>query len=142
MAFVDAQTFLSDAQALTASAASTNLYDLGSDRNPGVGEPLALVVIGEVAMAGTSPTLVVGIQTDDNASFSSATTIIASQSVSALAAGGRIIVPLPADSSLERYIRAYYTVGGTTPTVTVSAYLQPLSMIENQAYYADAITIT
>lgn len=138
--YVDNQQLFSDAQALTASAASTNLIDLGADRDIGKGEPMALVITVDVALAGTTPTFQPKIQTDDNSSFSSATDLLTGQQYSALAAGAKIVIPVPETN--ERYLRAYYTLGGTTPTVTVTAHLMPMSMIQNDAVYADGISIT
>lgn len=131
------------AQDLTATAASSNIIDLGGDWDQGVGEPLGVVIDVTTAADATTgdETYQFDIQTDDNSSFSSAATIarriIAAAS---LVAGARFVIPLPNDN--ERYIRVYYTLGGTTPTVSVKAYLQPLNMIENIRYYPDNITIS
>lgn len=138
---IDSQHLFSDAQALTVTAASTNIIDLGVERKLGVGEPMAVVISCDVALAGTSPTLVVTLQSDDNSGFSSATSIIATQSLSALAAGAKIVLPLMAGNT-ERYIRLNYTLGGTSPTVTLTSFLQPMNMIQNDAVYADNITIS
>ena len=48
-------------------------------------------------------------------------------------------IPLP--NTNERYIRLNYTLGGTTPTVTLSAHLAPLSMVQNNRTYADGFSI-
>jgi len=140
--YIDSQHLFSDAQALTATAASTNIIDLGGDRNIGVGEPMAVVITCDVAMGGTSPTLVVTLQADDNSSFSSASTVLALPSLSALAAGAQLVLPVPQNLDTERYIRLNYTVGGTSPTVTLTAALIPQSMIQNYASYADGFTIS
>lgn len=137
---LDAELLLSDAQALTATAASTNLIDLGADRDIGKGEPLALVITVDVALAGTTPTFQPSIQTDDNSAFSSATTLLTGQSYSALAAGAKIVLPIP--DTNERYLRANYTIGGTSPTVTVTTSVLPMSMVQNDAVYADGFAIT
>ena len=140
---LDAQLQLSSSQALSSagSTASTNSIDLEQDRNIGIGEPMSVVIFCKTALAGTSPTLQASIQTDDNSGFSSAATIITSQTLSAMAAGDKLVVPFPANASSERYVRVNYTLGGTTPSATVSAFLVPTSSIQNDAYYADAITI-
>jgi len=51
------------------------------------------------------------IQTDDNTSFSSATTIatLPQKAQAALTAGDKFLLQLP-KSGVERYIRGYYTV--------------------------------
>lgn len=139
---IDSQQLFSDAQALTGTAASTNLIDIAQERRIGTGEPMAVVVSVDVALAGTSPTLAIAVQSDDNSGFSSAATITSSQTISSAAAGSKFVLPIPSGLSTERYVRLNYTLGGTSPTVTVTAFLQPASMIQNDAYYADAITIS
>lgn len=140
---VDAQHLYSDAQALTATAASTNLIDHGpgAERRLGTGEPMAVVIAVDVALAGTSPTFQATLQSDDAAAFGSPTTVAQSKSYTALAAGAKIVIPIPPGDATERYTRLNYTLGGTTPTVTVTAFLQPMSMIQNDAVYADGFAI-
>jgi len=116
---IDYNLQFSDAQALTADAASTNVIDLGADRDIGPGEDMKIAVTLDVAMGGTSPTMAVQVQTDDNSAFSSATTVLTSRTVSAGAAGDSIIIGLP--DTNERYVRLYYDLGGTSPTATVTA---------------------
>lgn len=143
--YLDAQQLLSDAQALTATAASTNIIDLGSDRNLGVGEPMCVVINVDVAADFTSAneTYQFDVETDDNASFSSAT-VIGRRIIAAslLTAGSRHVIGLPADFSAERYLRVNYTLGGTTPTITVTTHLQPQNMVQAESVYADNITIS
>ncbi len=140
---IDAQLLYSDAQALTATAASTNVIDHGQDRNLGQGEPLVAVITIDVALGGTSPTFVATLQTDDNAAFSSPVTVGATPSQAAAAAGTKFFIPLPPDTGAERFTRISYTLGGTSPTATVTSFLQPAHMVGagEGVYYADAITI-
>jgi len=116
---IDYNLQLSDAQSVTADAASTNIIDLGSDRDIGVGEGMKIALNFDVAMGGTSPTLAVLVQTDDNSSFSSATTVLTSRSIASAAIGDTLVLGLP--DTNERYVRLYYDVGGTSPTMTLSA---------------------
>ena len=116
---IDYNLQFSDAQSLTADAASTNVIDLGADRDIGVGEELKIVVTNDVAMGGTSPTMAVLVLTDDNESFSSATTVLTSRTLSSSAAGDSLVIGLP--DTNERYVRLYFDLGGTSPTATVSA---------------------
>lgn len=118
---IDRLLEFSDAQALTATAASTNVIDLGSDAEIGPGRPLWVVITIDVELDGTTPTFQAALQTDDNDSFSSPTVIAESEQFSALAAGDKIVIGVP--YSNERYLRLNYTLGGTTPTVSVSAHL-------------------
>lgn len=132
---IDKNLEFSDAQALTADAASTNVIDLGADRDIGPGEEMKIAVTLDVAMGGTSPTMAVQVQTDDNASFSSATTVLTSRTISSGAAGDALTLGLP--DTNERYVRLYYDLGGTSPTVTVSASV--VQDAQQWAAYADAV---
>jgi hypothetical protein len=116
---IDYNLQLSDAQSVTADAASNKMIDVGSDRDIGVGEDMKIALNFDVAMGGTSPTLAVLVQTDDNSSFSSATTVLTSRSIASAAIGDTLVLGLP--DTNERYVRLYYDVGGTSPTMTLSA---------------------
>lgn len=121
--YIDKLLELADAQALTATGNTTNTIDLGSDRDVGNGQPLYLVLSLDVAPDGTTgdETYVFTLTTDDNSSFSSATTILTQTVVRSTAAGTRYVLPIP--SANERYLRGTFTLGGTTPSVTYSAWL-------------------
>jgi len=142
--YIDAQHLFSNSQALTATANSTNLIDLGGDHNVGIGEPMAVVISVEVALdAGNADeTYVFTVETDDNSSFSSAATIATKTATRGDAAGTKYVLPIPADTSAEQYLRVVYTLGGTSPSGTVSAFLIPQSMINNYVSYADGFTIS
>lgn len=64
-------TFGTD-QAVTTTAASTDIIDLGAARDMGNGEPLELVILvtQNVTAAGAA-TVTFALETDDNAGFSS-----------------------------------------------------------------------
>ena len=120
----DAQNLFSSAQDLSATGASTNYIDLSQDRDIGVGEPLNVVLTINVAADFTTgdETYAVAIQTDDNTSFSSATNLLSYTFTAAdRAAGAQIVLPFPHTN--ERYVRLNYTLGGTTPSVTLTAAL-------------------
>lgn len=141
---LDAQLQFSAAQALTATAVSTNVIDLGSVRQIGVGEQLSIVLAAIVAADFTTgnETYQIDIQTDDNSSFSSATTLRSTVITAADLALGAVNVLSCPRRNMERYLRLNYTLGGTTPTVTLSAWLQPTNMIPSTTDYPDAITIS
>lgn len=125
--YLDAQNLFSDAQAVTASAASTNLIDFGSARDIGVGRELYIVVVVDVAMtdAGSDSTVTVTLETDDNAAFSSATAVQTIGTFAATtAAGSRLVARLQPDAGWEQYVRAYYTVAnGDLTTGSFTAFL-------------------
>lgn len=119
----DHALLLSADQALTATAASTNYVDLSSDRDIGPGGTKYLVVTSKAAPGGTSPTIAITIETDDNSSFSSAATVATSGTIAeaAFGSGTRVVVPFPFAN--ERYVRAKFTLGGTSPEFTVDAVI-------------------
>ena len=144
---IDGQNLFSDAQALTASAASTNLIDLISANKLGTGEPMAVVITVDVAADGTTTneTYAFKLETDDNAAFSSAT-LVAGTSLTVtygnLTAGSQHVIVIPPGASVEQYLRLYATLGGTTPSVTITATLVPMKSIANLDLYPDNVTIS
>jgi hypothetical protein len=145
MAYLDAQLTLSDAQALTATAASTNVIDFGSLKGVSAGEPLAVVLIVDVAADNTTgnETYSVALQTDGDEAFGSAQTLQTITLAAGSAAGTKFCLVFPPFQDLsERYYRLNYTLGGTTPTVTVTAYVTLLSMVDAYFAHPDAITIS
>lgn len=119
--FIDKRLQVSSQQALTASARSTDVIDLGNSRLIGPGDPLWWVIAARVGLAGTTPTFKAAVETDDNSGFSSAAVLLTSQQYSALAAGSLIVLPMTYTN--ERFLSLNYTLGGTTPTITVDAWL-------------------
>lgn len=142
----DKQTRLGDAQAFSASGATTDYYDSGVARNLGDGEPMAMlftVTTGADITTGDE-TYKFGLQCDDNTSFSSALTLLertVAAASSGLAAGKQVVLPIP-PGLVERYIRGYLTLGGTTPSISVDCDIVPLSMVPKTAYYADGFDIS
>lgn len=140
---LDAQNQYSDAQAIVADARSTNNIDHGSDRNIGLGEPLAVHIVVDVAAAGGG-TLEIQLRTDDNAAFSSATVVARTGALAAadLYAGRVIVLNVPPGTDMERFSELYFDV--TTMTgITLTAHLVPLNFIPSgEVYYPDAITIS
>lgn len=134
----DSRLEFSDAQAVTSSAASTNIVDLTSDRDVGPGERLWLVLTVQTAITGSSPTVSAVLQTDDNASFSSATAIATLETLTATngTAGATFFMAVPSNN--ERYLRVNYTAGGTVSTGAVNAFLTNQEP-KYHAAYPDAI---
>lgn len=123
----DAQTRFSKEQAVTVSAASTNVIDLGAAgipygddaalaRDQGVNDiPIRIQVTTAFA---TLTSLKVAVQTDDNSAFSSATTVLETEAipVASLVAGYQFNIDKLPLKTTERYVRLYYTVAGTDAT--------------------------
>ena len=155
---LDEQNLLSDAQALTATAVGTNTIDLSVDRSMGNGEPLAVVFVVDVAADQTTgdedytfdveyasaADQSAGQQSVGRRLFESGTPTAPAQDADLLVAGFKFAVPIPptALSESERYLGVRYTLAGTTPTVTVTAFVQPMSMIDSSVDYANSYTIT
>lgn len=119
---LDNQTLFSDAQAVTASAASTNILNLAPratglafDVGRGVNVPL-MIKVTEAFNNLTS--LTVSIQTDDNVGFASPTTIATTPAIplASLLAGYVFPIDFLPRGISEQYLRLYYTVAGTAPT--------------------------
>lgn len=144
--FLDAQNLFSDAQAVTADATSTNVIDLkASSSNLGDGEPLAVLITVDVAADATTgdETYEFEVHTDGVAAMSSSTELVARTiAASALTAGSQHVIPIPPGAAFEQFLALKYDVSGTTPTITVTAALLPLSMIQKQKAYADNIVIS
>jgi Bbp16-like protein len=143
---LDAQNLYSDAQALTATAVSTNIIDHGADGNLGIGEPMCVLITVDVALDNTTTneTYTATLETDDNAAFTSATAVSDARTLTAgSAAGTKFVINVPPNTVMERFSRLTYTLGGTTPTATLTAALIPLSFLANGVvFYNDAITIS
>lgn len=142
--YVDSQLLFSDAQAITAAAASTNSIDLGAVRDIGTGEPLYVVCSVDVAFTdtGSDSTLAVTIEGDSTTTFTPDGSD-ALFTFSALSAVGttKIARLSPGMASNFRYIQLRYTPGGGNLTTgSVTAFLT--TNIDKYTSYADAITIS
>lgn len=111
----DAKLLMSNAQVITASAASTDIIDRGDTNDVGRAGDIPLV-IQVVETFNTLTSLTIDLQTDDSQSFGSARSLY------------QVVVPL-ADLKIgyqtpvitlpqkaKRYLRVNYTVTGTAPT--------------------------
>jgi hypothetical protein len=127
---MDRTLLFSDGQALTATAASTNVVDLGATgtvygasspivRDIGPGNVVELHC-GVTQSFNSLTSLTISVETDDNAAFSSATTVWTSPAytLAQLATGAKQLLPtqIPVGTN-ERYMRLKYTVAGTAPTL-------------------------
>lgn len=152
---IDAQAQLWASAALTATAVSTNCYDQGAayatgtangdQREIGAGVPMSLIISVGVAADHTT-----GDETYEfdliTATASDLTTgqVIVEQRVflfSQLIVGSVHAIPIPSGSLSQRYVGAKYIGGGTTPTVTVSAWIAASSMIQRVKNYTSAIVV-
>lgn len=125
----DRSLLMSNAQAITASAVSTDVIDLGATgivfgnstalvRDIGRGYEIPLRV--QVVQAfNTLTSLTVRVQTDDNSGFSTAKTVATSQAIPlASLAVGYVFEEIALIVGVnERYLRLDYVVAGTNPTL-------------------------
>jgi hypothetical protein len=147
---LDSLLTLSDAQAVSASAYSTNTIDNGNvtpKRDIGVGETLAIVFTVDVAadLASGDETYQFEFVQSANADLSSHDSLEAiAVSRTDLVAGYSFVMPIPSGRVTKRYVGVRYTLGGTTPSITVTAQLQPRCMasIAKPISYAKGYTIS
>lgn len=124
----DAQSKFSAAQAITVSAASTNVIDLGAagipygdtaalTRDQGVGEMVPLLIQVTTAFA-TLTSLKVAVQTSVDEAFTSPVTVLESEAIAAasLVAGYVFNIDKLPEKTRLRYVRLYYTVAGLDAT--------------------------
>lgn len=113
----------SSEQAVTATAASTNVVDLGvTSRDIGIGEVIPVWVGVDVDFAGLT-SLQVSVQTDDTENFASAVTVVQTGAVllADLKAGYEFAIQSIPKNVLGRYVRVNYTVVGTGTAGTITA---------------------
>lgn len=119
---LDNQTLLSDAQAITADAGSTNQIDLSPrasglilDIGPGEQVPLFIQV---VETFNNLTNIVVSVQVDEDSAFGSPTTVVSTAAIplASLVAGYKFNLDWVPRKTNERYMRVYYDITGTAPT--------------------------
>jgi len=156
--YIDAHQLFSDAQAVTVDAVGTNVIDLSQDRSIGNGEPMAVVFSVDVAADQTTgdedytfdveyasnAAQTTGRQLIGRRVFESGVPAAPAQDADLLIAGFRFFIPIPPTqlSESERFLGIRYDVAGTTPTITVTAFLQPLSLCQAENTYADGFQIS
>jgi len=121
---LDALNLFSDAQAVTAAAASTNSIDFASARDIGLGENLYLAITVDVAFTdvGSDSTLAVTLETDDNSGFASVASYALLTIPALAAAGDKFFVRISPDQLNERYAQLRYTpVSGDLSTGSITA---------------------
>ena len=135
---------VSEDQAVTSTAVSTNTVDLGSARDIGEGTPLYMnFAVTEAFANGTSITF--EVTTSASANLSTPTVIGSSTAVvtSALTLGKNVVVRLNPDigGKGQRYLGARYTVAGTMNAGKVTADVVE-TIGDGQKYYASGFTVS
>lgn len=125
-----AQQIFSDAQAITATAISTNVIDTGVRGTPydaaaalngdiGKGTPISILV-QVVTTFNTLTSLTISIESDSVVGLSSSPVVAASTGAVPLASlvqGYQIPIQVLPNNITGRYLGIRYTVGGTNPTL-------------------------
>lgn len=146
--YLDKELLLCDAQAFDPDAASTNTIDLGNVTpkiDIGIGEPMVLCIQVDVAADHTTGNETFEFQfiQSANADLSSPDNLISRTiDYTLLTAGSVHYIPIPPGAITKRYIGMFFNGGGTTPTITVTAWLALQSMIDKRAVYAKGYTIS
>jgi hypothetical protein len=117
---LDVENLYSNDQAITTTADSTNVIDLGV-ANRGPGNPLRIDILVTTTFAGGT-SIAIDLETDDNESFSSLSTIASTSAIAlaSLVAGYRFPIQFVPDA-MERYSRLEYTVAGTMNAGNITA---------------------
>jgi hypothetical protein len=145
MGFRDALLQLCSAQAFSADAVSENTIDLSvAGRDIAEGEPMGIGIEVKVAAkvsGGTETYEFQAIEDSDEALGSPTVLSLIQPTGASLALGTRHILPVPPGKITERYFGLNFN-GENTPTVTVDAFLAPLSFLGGWKAYADGFNIT
>ena len=141
--YVDALLLFSDAQAITAAAASTDYLDQLAARDLGVGKQLYVVIVCDVAMtdSGNDSTLTVALYGDTTTSFSpdGSQTLVTIPALTAI--GTRFVIPIAPEMTKYRYLELYYTPNnGNLSTGSFTAFITDTPQLE--VNYPDAVTIS
>lgn len=136
---LDGDLQLADGQQFTANGATTDLADLGNE-GFGRGEPLALVFNNPTAaeFGDANETYQFSVETDSAEGMGSKVTVAQSRAFNGdeLPAGSKVVLPL-APGQVKQYVQGFVTVGGTTPDITVDAWIVPLANVQTWAAFPD-----
>lgn len=139
--YIDKFLQVSDAQTVTASAASTDVIDFGQGNpNTGMGDLTKMVItVDEGATAAGAATITFAVQDSaDNATWADVVATGATPKA-ALGAGQQVVLPMP--TRLRRYCRVNYTVG-TGPLTAGKFSAQVVTGVQQNTPYPDSPRIT
>lgn len=147
--YVDALGLVSDAQAFTAVAVSTNSIDLGNvtpKRVIGTGEPVGFGVAVDVAADSTTVKLEVIMATDAALTAGIIVLMEETRLAADLPLGGLLFLPIPPGAPAAGYLRFLgirVTPAGGAATVTLTAWLTAHALFSVLAKpYAKGYTIS
>lgn len=131
---------VSSEQAVTSSAASTDVIDFGhANPNSGLTDHLSMAItVDETATASGSATVTFSLQDSaDNSTFADVS-VTAAIAKASLVAGAQFIIPMP--TKHRRYVRAYYTVA-TGPLTAGKFSAQVVAGIQQSVAMPDSSRI-
>ena len=140
---IDSQLLLSENQAFTnaATTAATNVIDFGkTGRRIGDGESMAIQVSVDVTAGGTTPTVQFVLFLDDTDGATTTRWTSQVYAAAAITAGAKFVVPVPQGLG-GRYLGLKYVVGGTSPTMTLTAALVTDEGLQNEVVYPSGYTV-
>lgn len=139
--YIDKALQVSNEQAVTASAASTDVIDFGQ-ANPNVGmdgTSKMVVTVDEAATASGAATVAISVQDSaDNSTFADVAVTVPIPK-GTLVAGYQHVIPMP--TKLRRYCRVYYTVA-TGPLTAGKFSAQIVEGIQQNVAYPDSARIS
>lgn len=141
---IDRNTLVSNAQAVTATAVSTDTIDLGALRDIGTGAKIsAFVTVDVAATAAGAATVTFAVITSANADLSSATTLYTTSAIgkATLVAGYKVFDITIPRQLLSRYLGLNYTVA--TGPLTAGAFTGGFVVdMQSQAYYDSGLNVS
>ena len=121
--FVDSNLILSDAQAVTATASSTNDVKL-PNTTVGEGAPLYLHVGIDTAYVTGSNTIIITLEDSaDGVTFAACELILAATATSALVTANTEILRWPLPSDTKQWVQLYFTCSATLTSGTIDAWI-------------------
>ena len=115
--------FMSDAQAITETADSTNVLDLTKDGNA-MGKQLWWVLRVNTAFTTSANTLAVSLQTATASSYAAIPgCALAATATSALLTAGAVLVKQPLPFGLKKKLKTVYTVSATLAAGKVDSFI-------------------
>lgn len=136
--YIDKALQVSDGQAVTATAPSTDVIDFGqATPNSGMSSMLSMVVtVGEAATAAGAATVTISVQDSaDNTNFADVAST-AAIGKAALPLGGQVVIPMPVIH--RRYVRLNYAVA-TGPLTAGKFSAQVVAGIQQNTPMPDAL---
>lgn len=138
--FIDHETLLSDSQAITVAAPSTNIYDTGAAADPGAGNAIGVTGYATAAFTASSISLAIAMQTSVDAAFTSPIELYTHTIPSPILLGTHFhLAPIP--TGCKRYIRAYYTPSATASAGSVFLDLQATPSPQANVPPPDGLTV-